>query len=386
MGRIKVQIPLVILALWVILALFADFIASSNPILIRDERGLSFVGPYSDFSKKSQQDYETILMPLVPFLPTELDLSNKRFSSPGSTLTEKEISRVHYLGTDRVGRDILSGLIHGARFSLFIVLASVFIIGVFGTLIGVIMGLFGDKGLVLSRFSIILISIGLFLGLFWIQSLGLIKAGLGLGIMILTFLILSRLVSRSFPQKLGRNVSIPLDYILSRLLEIFETIPKLFLLLVLISLWDPSTERLILALALTGWVTLTKMIRGKTLSITNSQLFDSLKALGSPWHWSLRHHVFPFILPDLLAYLAYLAGNIILIESALSFLGLGVSPDVVSWGSMLSLSIYKPDFWWLAVLPGLFIFAIVFSLVRVGDLLYSRLNPEQTNWRYYDLV
>jgi len=169
-------------------------------------------------------------------------------------------------------------------------------------------------------------------------------------------------------------------------LEIFETIQKLFLLLVLISVLDPGTNRLVIALVITGWLTLAKMIRAKTLSISNSTLIESLRSMGASESRILFRHIATFILPDLLAYLAYVGGNIILIESALTFLGLGVSPDVVSWGSLLSLSPFKPQYWWLAVVPGLLIFAVVYSLIRIGDHLYERLTPEQTNWRYYDLV
>ena len=385
MRKILSKGPFIILALWILTALLADFLASSNPLFVKTTKGWNYIGPYKEFDPNQQIIEKEIWTP-VPFSPDELDLSNNRFSEPGSKISTATTSRKHYLGTDRVGRDILSGLIHGARFSLIIVFLAVLCISIIGTIIGILMGFLGDNRASLSFLDLGLVAISIFLAVFWGIKLKVVEFALGITLLIIIFWALSRFLKTQLPFLFSKRYRLPVDYILSRFLEIFETIPKLFLLLVLVSLWDPGVDRLILALVLTGWVTLAKMVRGKALNLSNSTLFESLKSLGSNWTWSIRHHIIPFILPDVLAYVAYISGNIILIESALTFLGLGVGPDVVSWGSLLSLSVYKPDFWWLAVLPGLFIFAVVFSLVRIGDLLYERLNPEQTNWRYHDLV
>ncbi len=377
---------LMILSFWVLVAVFADFLASSKPLLVKGEKGWSVEGPGSDISPDEIRNAEKVIWSPVAFSEEDLDLSTQRFSKPGTENTELKFTRVHRLGTDRVGRDILAGLIHGSRFSLIVVLSSMFLIAIIGLITGLLMGFFGDRRLRMNSGSLALTILALLFVCFWIFNLGPGAAVTPTLIIALLFTGIYHLLRKVRILKNGQQRSIPVDYVLSRFLEIFDTIPKLFLLLVIVSLWEPSTPRLVFAIVLTGWLTLSKMVRGKTLAIVNSPLFLSLKGLGASNSRIMIQHIFPFILPDLLAYVAYLAGTIILTESALSFLGLGVSPDVVSWGSLLAMSIYNPSFWWLAVLPGLLIFAMIFSLVRLGDILYSRLNPEQTSWRYYDLV
>ena len=382
----KYRIPIWILGSWILLALMADFLASSNPLFLKDESGWEFIGPYGNVEDSEINSAEKVFWSPVPFSANELDLSNPRFSYPGTNNSKYEFPRNHLLGTDRVGRDIMAGLIHGARFSLLVVLASSISIALIGLLIGILMGFFGDQKLRVKISGFILVILGITLPLFWINNMGLKESFIPILILLGFFIGIFLLLDKKIYSKANREIKLPVDFLLSRILEIFETIPKLFLLLVIISLYDPSFDRLIMALVLTGWLTLAKMMRGKTLKLVNSPLFENLKSLGASNSRIIWLHLIPFLLPDFLAYLAYLSGNIILLESALTFLGLGTSPDVVSWGSLLSLSLYNPEFWWLAVLPGLLIFAVVYSLVRVGDLLYSKLNPEQTNWRYYDLV
>jgi peptide/nickel transport system permease protein len=373
-----------ILISWFVMALSSDFISSSNPLAIKGDQGWTYIGPYQNFDLEKESGVEKIIWPLVPFSEKDLDLSVKRLSRPGTKSMTS--SHIHILGTDRVGRDILAGLIHGARFSLIIVTVSVSGIGFLGLIIGIAMGYFGDKKVRIPSIFLFPFILIVLLILFWISEFGFSESWLPISILTGAAMVLAALIKRFRKKLQQKRIRIPFDFILSRFLEIFETIPKLFLLLVLISVLDPGNNRLLIALIITGWLSLAKMIRGKTLSISNSPLIESLKSMGASEFRILFRHIVTFILPDLLAYLAYGAGNIILIESALTFLGLGVSPDVVSWGSLLSLAPYKPEYWWLAVAPGLLIFGVVYSLIRIGDLLYERLTPEQTNWRYYDLV
>ena len=382
MKKLEKNFSLILIGAWILIGLGAGLISNSAPLLSKDVK----TGEWFFLKEAgSFQDRAIILGTPVPFGPKELDLSIPKFSKPG-TESLKYPGKVHYLGTDAVGRDILAALVHGARFSLLIVFFSALGIGIIGLLIGSIMGYFGDHFLrpkaPLFWASVFRIS----MTIFWLSKLGLFTGILLSGFLAIFLWSLARI--RSFKAYIFRSsrVSVPIDFALNRFMETFEAIPQLFLLLVIISIMPPGPTRLLTALILAGWLTLAKIVRSKTLSFRSSALHENLEALGASNFKKVFNHNFFFVLPDLLAYVAYAAGNVVMLESGLTFLGLGVSPEQVSWGKILSYSMLKPDYWWLAVVPGILIFAVVFSLIRVGNRIYQKLLPEHRNWRYYDLA
>jgi peptide/nickel transport system permease protein len=166
------------------------------------------------------------------------------------------------------------------------------------------------------------------------------------------------------------------DDIMNWVITTLDSIPALYLLLIIAAILSPSAEALVIVLALVGWTGTTRLIRGETLSIRGREYIISARAIGaSPWRIMFVH-----ILPNLISVtaisLANGIGNLILIESALSFLNVGVQPPTATWGNMLSKSqSYFTLGGHLVVLPGLLIVITVLCLYIIGDGIRDAFDP-----------
>jgi peptide/nickel transport system permease protein len=218
----------------------------------------------------------------------------------------------HILGTDDLGRDQLARLMHAGRISMSI--------GVFG--------------------SVISITIGLVFG---------VMSGYFGGIV---------------------------DDVLSWLVATLDSIPSLFLLILVAAIFAPTAESLVLVIALIGWTGTTRLIRGQTFSLRGLDYVTSAKALGASAWRIMFVHIVPNLISVVLISLATSIGGLILTESALSFLGLGVQPPQATWGNMLTKAqtfyVRGPD---LVLLPGLMIFITVLCLYVAGDGLRDAFDP-----------
>lgn len=221
-------------------------------------------------------------------------------------------SMEHFLGTDKFGRDIFTRILYGARISLSIGFISVAISVTLGTLVGAVAGYF--RG--------------------WIDT----------GI--------------------------------ARLIDMLLSIPRIILLLVIIAMFEPNIFLLVAALGLTGWEGSARIVRGQFLSLREQEFVQAARALGySDWRIIGRH-----ILPNTLAPIIVIAtlgiGNVILLEAALSFLGLGVQPPTSSWGSMVNDGRDAMiTAWWISTYPGLAIVLTVVAFNLLGDGLRDALDP-----------
>ena len=221
-------------------------------------------------------------------------------------------SMEHFLGTDKFGRDIFSRILYGARISLSIGFISIAISVTLGVIVGATAGYF--RG--------------------WVDT----------GI--------------------------------ARLIDMLLSIPRIILLLVIIAMFEPNIFLLVAVLGLTGWEGSARIVRGQFLSLREQEFVQAAKALGySDWRIILRH-----ILPNTLAPIIVIAtlgiGNVILLEAALSFLGLGVQPPTASWGSMVNDGRDAMiTAWWIATYPGLAIVLTVVAFNLLGDGLRDALDP-----------
>ena len=225
---------------------------------------------------------------------------------------EAEGAILHPLGTDQLGRDVLSRLVAGAQVSLLVAGAAVIFGGVLGTFVGLIAGYFG----------------------------GVTGA------------------------------------LLNRLTEAFLALPFILMALALVSALGPGLWNIIIVMILTNWARYARLVRSEVISIKERDFVMLARIAGvSRVMIALRH-----VLPNAFNSVAILAvldvGRAMMLESALSFLGLGVQPPSVSWGVMLADAKSFMGFaWWLALFPGLVIFLSVLSFSALGDWLQSRLDP-----------
>lgn len=221
------------------------------------------------------------------------------------------------LGTDSLGRDVLAGILHGSRISLFVGLAATALGLTCGVLIGAIAGYFGG----------------------WI------------------------------------------DDVLVRLIEIFQTLPNFVLLVVLVAIAQPSATTVTFAIAIISWPTVARLTRAEFRAIREKDFVVAARSLGFGHARIIFREILPNALPPIIVTSSVMVAGAILMESALSFMGLG-DPNVVSWGSMIGTGReLVRTAWYLTALPGLAIVFTVLALNLIGDGLNDALNPRFTQDR-----
>lgn len=216
-----------------------------------------------------------------------------------------------WLGTDSLGRDVVAGLAHGARTTLLIAVLSTLAAVAFGTLVGAVAGYYG--GLV--------------------------------------------------------------DDVLMRTTEFFQTIPSFLFAIVLIAILSPSAMNLVIAISVVSWPPITRVVRAEVLSVKSREFVQAAVVAGQRDHAILLSQVLPNTLSPLIVTGSLLVATAILIESALSFLGLG-APNQMSWGFMIGAGrSFLRDAWWLVTIPGVAILLTVLSINLIGEGLNDALNP-----------
>jgi peptide/nickel transport system permease protein len=218
----------------------------------------------------------------------------------------------HALGTDAVGRDILSRLFYGARVSLVIAIMVVIISGVVGLALGAISGYF---------------------------------AGLT-------------------------------DFAIQKLVEVVWAFPPLLLAIAIMAFLGQGLENLILALVSQRWIAYCRVARGQALSLRTREFVDAARSLGASHSRIILYHLLPNLMPSAVVIGTFSMASAIISEAALSFLGLGVPPEIPTWGTMLADGrTYISTSWWLALFPGLCIFFTVLGINLLGDGLRDILDP-----------
>lgn len=220
---------------------------------------------------------------------------------------------IHWLGSDGLGRDVLSRLLYGARISLLVGICAILVGGTIGVVAGLVSGYFGG----------------------WI------------------------------------------DDIIMRLGDIQLAFPFILLAIMFLVVLGPGVGNLILVLGIGQWVTYARIVRAQTLSLREKEFVEAARALGDTTPSIIFRTILPNIVAPLTVIASFNVAAVILSEAALSFLGLGVPPEVPTWGSMLAESREQllANKWWLAVFPGLAIVVTVLSFNILGDWLRDFLDP-----------
>jgi len=168
------------------------------------------------------------------------------------------------------------------------------------------------------------------------------------------------------------------DDAISWLINTLSAIPPLFLLLIASAIWEPSTEVLILVLGALGWVGTSRLVRGEVLSLKERDYVLAARALGASDFRILSSHILPNVISIVMVTMTIIAGNLILIESGLSYLGVGIQPPTPTWGNMLTDSrSYFVTGVHLVFSPGLLIMVTVLCFYLVGDGLRDALDPRR---------
>lgn len=350
-----------------------------------------------DITDWRKMDVDYVLWPLVPFSPENPDYYNRDYVSPadkqlvpspnGKTVEASGKFR-HLLGTDDLGRDVLAGIIHGARSSLTIGIFSMTLASIIGLVIGLLSGYFGDDRLKLSWFAVILflpvVLLGYFIGFiarssniaeaFETSTLqGLIQFMISLFILV----VVPAFFTWLFNFIPGKKINFPIDSIFSRATEVFNSLPKLLLIISLSVLFEQQSIWLtVLIIGCTSWTEISRLTRAELLKIREVDYIQAAKSLGIKNKHILLRHALPNAMSSVFVTITFGVAAAILIESALSFLGIGVPQDAVTWGSMLSHGRQEMEAWWLLVYPGLALFLTTLSVNLLGEGLRDALDPK----------
>ena len=222
----------------------------------------------------------------------------------------------HILGTDKIGRDMFSRIIYGARVSLIVALVSIVSGAIIGTTLGLIAGYFGGR---------------------W-------------------------------------------DNLIMRLVDIKLSLPSILLALVLVAIMGPSFATIIIVIALLLWTRYARLVRGEALGLRSQDFIARARVSGASTTRIITRHIFPNVVNTIIVLATLEIGQVILLEATLSFLGAGLPPDKPAWGLMVAdgraLII---NAWWVAFFPGLAIMLTVLSMNLLGDWIRDRLDPKLRN-------
>lgn len=376
------------------LAIFADFIANDVPLIAKSDGSLKFPVFSKIFtsSNTESEKYEWKLNPPIAYTPQNLTLEDK-FLSPFEAEPKKPWNKRHKLGTDGLGRDVLSALIHGTRNSFLVGFVAIGISSIIGITLGAFAGYFGDNSLKANLFSIILSFMFLLIGSFYgfevrkfilkdaaQESFNLFFKELLLSLFIVLLFQLPAFLFKKLFKKISsksKKIRIPLDIIISRIIEIFMAVPKLLIILSLVALFPhPSIYIVMFIIGISSWTGIARFTRAEFLRISKLEYITSARAFGFSDFRIILRHALPNALSPLIVSIAFSISAAILIETALSYLEIGVSAEHVSWGSLLSAARSKPSAWWLAVFPGIAIFLSVFSFNLLGEQLKNQSQHE----------
>ncbi|HLN82866.1 MAG TPA: ABC transporter permease [Candidatus Binatia bacterium] len=242
---------------------------------------------------------------IAPFDPNKQELTAMMKAPAG-------IGAPHSLGTDNLGRDILSRIIHGSRVSLLVAFAVVFVSGFVGIALGAISGYFGGK----------------------------------------------------------------VDFLIQKLVEVVWAFPPLLLGITIMAFLGQGLFNLILALVAQRWIPYCRVVRGQTLSLRNRDFVTAARCLGASNRQIITRHIIPNLIQTSLVIGTFAMASSIIAEASLSFLGVGVPPEIPTWGTMLAdARIYISTAWWLPLFPGLCIFVTVLGINLLGDALRDLLDP-----------
>jgi ABC-type dipeptide/oligopeptide/nickel transport system permease subunit len=247
---------------------------------------------------------------IAPYDPVDQDLT-ARLRPP---VWQERGSFAHPLGTDNLGRDIMSRLIYGARVSAIVGLTVITLGAIFGTVLGLCAGYFGGR----------------------------------------------------------------IDNIIVGIVDVVLSFPGLLLALTIVAMLGPTITTVILALSMRGWVVYARVARGQALALSKFQFIEAAQSIGAPAPWVLARHLLPNLLPSIVTVAVLELARMVLAESSLSFLGLGVQPPGISWGLMLAEGRnYMLTAPWLVTLPGVAIALTVLSANIISSHVRRLVDPFQ---------
>ena len=273
----------------------------------------------------------------------------------------------HLLGTDPLGRDVLAGLVAGAQRLVRLSLPAVALAAALGAVAGGAAGFWGNRQLRLP-----LVSLGWLLGLAWWLLALPTRPGLGLAFWVVALaLTVASLRGWRGGRAAGPTLALPLDSLVLGATALLGAVPRLILLAALAAGPPLSAPLLLSLLALVAWPETARLVRAQMLRVRALPFLEAARASGLPgWRVWLRHAM-PHACQPLYAFAPLTLAGLVGLENTLAFLGIGQSPDVVSWGSQLATVRQDPAAWWVALGPGMALLITLLALQQLARGLES---------------
>jgi len=256
--------------------------------------------------------FSAIFAPLIsPHDPILQDVEKRLLPPLGQAGADPN----YLLGTDQLGRDIVSRLIYGARISIVVSVSAVVFSAFLGTIIGLFSGFYGGK----------------------------------------------------------------IDSVFMRLADVQLAFPFILRAIAIIAVLGPNLQNIIIVMGITGWVIYARVVRAEVLSLREKEYVMAVRALGGSNGRIIFNHLLPNVVPPIIVIITLEMARMIIMEAALSFLGLGIQPPTPTWGGMLADGrVYLVTSWWLATFPGVVIMLVVLGINLLGNWLRDILDPRLT--------
>jgi peptide/nickel transport system permease protein len=388
-------------------ALVAPFLANDNPLVCKYKGHWLFPA----FSWKHQQiiseretlhynmgnnwkilDTEFKLFAPCAYSPNTIDAANAPRKSPFEQqvfILKDQTMPIplqfrHWLGTTQNGNDVLSGIIHGTRISLSVGIFSMLIASLIGICLGACAGYFENRELKIGYVQCLFLVPGIFYGFFYYfvvkadqLSTALQSGDFTIWIRLLFIACVFYLFIKSLLRiglyidrrlNTAYRLNFPVDAIVSRVIEILNSIPALLLIIAISALAKPSYNLLILIIGFLSWTTIARLTRAEYLKTKQLDYVTACRAIGMSHYRIIRKQILPNVFPVILVQVIFGMAGAVLIEASLSFIGVGIPSNTVSWGSLLNEARDHFSAWWLVVFPGLCVFVLI--------LIYNRIATE----------
>lgn len=313
----------------------------------------------------------------IPFDPSEIRLKDRL--SPPMTLTIEDNPRLHVFGTDNLGRDVAAGLTYGLRQALIIGFGSMTLCILFGFFLGALSAWYGDLSIRWSPLGSIarwislvytLLFTGYLIHLMTSSSVdGTILAILWAIAWFPAILIWTGVHYKEQRMPLHKlRWALPFDQLINRFIEIFQSLPALLLLLAItVVIGKHTTWTLMLVLFFIRWPLAARFIRAEVLNLREKAFLEHVNHNNPGIFKILFREILPNTYVILIALFAFGVSTAILLEATLTFLGLGLPLEQVSWGSLILHGRQNPQAWWLILFPGLMILFTLLSLLIIGE-------------------
>lgn len=403
------KIAVKFLIVFVTIAILAPFIANDKPLVCKYKNSWLFPA----FSFKHEviinnetinynmgKDWKTIdadfaIFPLCAYSPNTIDADNAPRRSPfeEQVITVKNDKIIslplkyrHWLGTTQNGNDVLSCIIHGFKIALSVGFFSMLIAALIGILLGATAGYYENNTLKIGYLRLFFLLFGFFLAWFYAFIAGsnnqsntsndngftlILHVVISVSIFVSMLFIFNR-IGKFMEAKFNIPTPIyfPLDTIISRTVEILNSIPALLLIIVCSAITQPSYALLILIIGFLSWTNIARITRAEYLKAKRLDYVTSCKAIGMNNYSIIIKQILPNVLPIIMVQLVFGMAGAVLVEASLSFIGVGVPIDTISWGSLLNEARDHFSAWWLVLFPGI----CVFGLILVYNIIATQIS------------